>query len=113
MAFLPPWCLPGGLAGCPINRFLPPWCLPGASSCFPGASLAPPRLSNGSLPASLVPPCGARVVASWAVQMVLGGPWLSPGQEKLNLALADYWSQLVLPWQIAGVIWSCLGRLLE
>ena len=34
------------------------------------------------------------------------GAWLSPGQAKSNLALADYWSQLVLPWQITGVIRS-------
>ena len=34
------------------------------------------------------------------------GAWLSSGQAISNLALADFWRPLVLPWQITGVIRS-------
>ena len=71
-------------------------------SCLPGASLAPRGLSNSSFFASLV--------LLWCLLGCPNDRCLPP---KSNLALADYWSQLVLPWQITGVIWFCLGRLLE
>ena len=117
--FLPPWwlpgasqaahlvlpCLPGAsqavqlILSC-LTPFLPPWCLPDASqavqmvlSCFPGACLR----DDAVLSCGLVAPPG---LSKWS----LSGPWLSSGQAKSNLALADYWNQLVLPWQITGVI---------
>ena len=91
--FLLPWCLPGWpfgpflppccLAGCPISPFLPPWCLPGVS-----------RLSKWSW---------------WS--------WHLPGSPNgllmaLGCLLAKQ-NQICWPWQITGVSWSCLGRLLE
>ena len=62
-------------------------------ACLPGASLRDDAVLN----CGLLAPLG---LSKW----FFGGPWLSPGQAKSNLALADYWSQLVLPWQITGVI---------
>ena len=98
----PPCCL----ADFPISPFLLPWCLPG---CPNDPCLPPCHIPAGRCRAELWPPSASR-----PVQMVFfNGAWLSPGQAKSNLAFADYWSQLVLPWQITGVSWSCLGRLLE
>ena len=96
-SFLPPWCLPASpvppwrLAGCPISPFLLPWCLPGASqavqmilACLLGASL---RDESCGL---LGCPSGFSVAGCL------------PGKQKQ-----------IGPWQITGVSWSCLGRLLE
>ena len=71
-------------------------------ACLPATSLRDDAVLSCGL---LAPP----FLSKW----FFNGAWLSPGQAKSNLALADYWSQLVLPWQITGIIWSCLGRLLE
>ena len=83
---MPPWCLPG----CPNDPCLPPWCLPAGRELWPAGT-------------------------SWAVRMVFRWPLavsraskiksgLGRLLESVGLALADYWSHLVLPWQITGVI---------
>ena len=119
--------------GCP--SLVPPRL---SNSSLP-VSRVPPKLSNWSFPASLCLPGASQAVqlvlsclpgASQAVQLVLS-----------CLALADYWrhpvslasyhlpgcpnglsvalgclpgkQNQIWPWQITGVNWSCLGRLLE
>ena len=104
--FLPPWCL----AGCPISPFLLPWCLPGASqavqmilACLPGASLR----DDAVLSCGLLAPLGGffrwPLAVSQASKIKSG---LGRLLESVGLALADYWSHLVLPWQITGVTQS-------
>ena len=92
-SLVPPWCL----AGCPTSPVLPPWCLQ-AVQLVPGLSHGLSMIPGCGLFGLLAPPG----LSKWS----FNGTWLSPGHARSNLALADYWSQLALPWWITGVIRS-------
>ena len=107
-----PWCLPGASQAVQVALSY----LPGASqavqlvlSCLPGASqavqMALSYLPGASQAVQLVLSCLPG--ASQAVRLVLSNGFLAalgclPGKQN------QIW-----PWQITGVSWFCLGRLLE
>ena len=82
--------------------------LPGLSQGLSHGLSTTPGLPGKQTPAlpwqitGVIWPPGASGLSKWS----FNGAWLSPAQAESNLALADYWSQLVLPWQITGIIRS-------